>query len=75
MRKAGRLAARRLRFRIPDPMIGTNEAVVRWVAEAAWELGRTFTVDPVSLREKWPVLDLEFVDTNRHLRQSGVALL
>ncbi|MCR4282272.1 MAG: glycoside hydrolase family 2 protein, partial [Bauldia sp.] len=49
--------------RIPDPMVGTNEADVQWVADAEWEIHRTFAVDAAALAGKWPVLDLEFVDT------------
>ncbi|HVZ12889.1 MAG TPA: glycoside hydrolase family 2 protein, partial [Bauldia sp.] len=49
--------------KIPDPLIGTNELDVRWVAQAEWEIRRTFDVAAADLAGKWPVLDLEFVDT------------
>jgi beta-mannosidase len=49
--------------RIPDPMTGTNEADVQWVHEAEWEIRRAFDVPASALDGRWPVLDLEFVDT------------
>jgi beta-mannosidase len=49
--------------RIPDPMVGRNEAAVQWVGDATWEIRRRFTLDGVELVGKWAVLDLEFVDT------------
>src|SRR5262249_8051746 len=49
--------------RIPDPMIGRNEADVQWVGETTWELRRQFALDGGDLPVKWAVLDLEFVDT------------
>ena len=49
--------------RIPDPMVGTHELDVRWVAETEWEIRRSFDVAAADLNGRWPVLDLEFVDT------------
>jgi beta-mannosidase len=49
--------------RIPDPMIGRNEAEVQWVGETTWELRRRFTLEDAEIPGKWAVLDLEFVDT------------
>ena len=49
--------------RIPDPMIGRNEADVQWVGEATWEIRRRFRLDGAEIAGKWAVLDLEFVDT------------
>jgi beta-mannosidase len=49
--------------RIPDPMIGRNEADVQWVGDATWEIRRRFTLDSAELAGKWAVLELEFVDT------------
>ncbi len=49
--------------RIPDPMVGRNEALVQWVGEAAWEISRSFTVAPGEATGRWAVLELEFVDT------------
>src|SRR5689334_16859374 len=60
--------------RIPDPMIGTNEAEVQWVAETEWEISRTFSVDEAALAGKWPVLDLEFVDTIADVTVNGKAV-
>jgi len=60
--------------RIPDPMIGTNEAEVQWVAEVEWEISRTFAVDAAALAGKWPVLDLEFVDTIAEVTINGKAV-
>ena len=57
--------------RIPDPMVGTNEADVQWVAEAEWEIRRSFDVDAAELAGKWPVLDLEFVDTVADVSVNG----
>jgi len=56
---------------IPDPLIGTNEADVQWVGEAEWEVRRTFTVGAANLADKWPVLDLEFVDTIAEVSING----
>ena len=44
-------------------MTGTHELDVRWVAETEWEIRRTFDVAAADLSGKWPVLDLDFVDT------------
>lgn len=49
--------------RIPDPMIGTNEADVQWVADATWEIRHAVDLPADVLAGKWAVLDLEFVDT------------
>ncbi len=49
--------------RIPDPMVGTNEDAVQSVADAVWEIRRSFSVPAGTLDGKWAVLDLEFVDT------------
>ncbi len=49
--------------RIPDPMVGRNEALVQWVGEAAWELSRSFTIAPGDAAGRWAVLEFEFVDT------------
>lgn len=49
--------------RIPDPMVGRNEADQQWVSEATWEIRRSFNLAPEALSGKWAVLDLEFVDT------------
>src|ERR1700704_4865525 len=49
--------------RIPDPMLGRNEADVQWVGETTWELRRRFRLDGAEIPGKWAVLDLEFVDT------------
>lgn len=49
--------------RIPDPMIGRNEADVQWVGNETWELRRRFLLDGAEIAGKWAVLDLEFVDT------------
>ena len=63
--------------KIPDPLTGTHELDVRWVGEAEWELRRTFEVAAADLAGKWPVLDLEFVDTIADVTVNGkhVALL
>ncbi len=60
--------------RIPDPMIGTNEADVQWVHEAEWEIRRSFDVPADLLAGKWPVLDLEFVDTVAEVTVNGTAV-
>ncbi len=57
--------------RIPDPMVGTHEADVQWVAEVEWEIRRTFTLDADALDDRWAVLDLEFVDTVADLIVNG----
>ena len=49
--------------RIEDPLVGTNEADCQWVGDAAWEIRRTVRLTAAELAGKWPVLDLEFVDT------------
>ncbi len=49
--------------RIPDPMVGTDEAAVQWVHESEWEIRRSFDLPADALTGKWPVLELEFVDT------------
>jgi beta-mannosidase len=58
--------------RIPDPMVGTNEADVQWVANAEWEIRRSFRVDAADLAGKWPILDLEFVDTIADVSVNGI---
>ncbi len=60
--------------RIPDPMIGTSEAHVQWVHEAEWEIRRSFDVPADALAGKWPVLDLEFVDTVAEVVVNGRAV-
>ncbi len=57
--------------RIPDPMIGTNEADVQWVHEAEWEIRRSFDLAGDALAGAWPVLDLEFVDTVADVTVNG----
>ena len=57
--------------RIPDPMIGTNEADIQWVHEAEWEIRRAFDVPAEALAGKWPVLDLEFLDTIAEVTVNG----
>ncbi|HVY18634.1 MAG TPA: glycoside hydrolase family 2 protein [Bauldia sp.] len=57
--------------KIPDPLIGTNELDVRWVAETEWEIRRNFDVNAADLAGKWPVLDLEFVDTIADVTVNG----
>src|SRR5664279_1969349 len=57
--------------KIPDPMVGTHELDVRWVAETEWEIRRSFDVAAADLAGKWPVLDLEFVDTIADLMVNG----
>ena len=57
--------------KIPDPMTGTHELDVRWVAETEWEIRRTFEVAAADLAGKWPVLDLEFVDTIADVTVNG----
>ncbi len=49
--------------RIPDPMIGRNEAAVQWVGESAFSISRSFEVAPGVATGRWAVLELEFVDT------------
>ena len=49
--------------RIPDPMVGRNEALVQWVGEAVWEISRKLDLAAETLTGKWAVLDLEFLDT------------
>ncbi len=60
--------------RIPDPMIGTNEAAVQWVHEAEWEIRRSFDVPADPLAGTWPVLDLEFVDTIADVTVNGTTV-
>src|SRR5260221_4924805 len=60
--------------KIPDPMIGTNEADAQWVAETEWEISRTFSVEAAALAGKWPILDLEFVDTIADVTVNGKAV-
>ena len=60
--------------RIADPMIGTNEADVQWVHEAEWEIRRSFDLPADALAGKWPVLDLEFVDTIAEVTVNGTAV-
>ena len=60
--------------RIADPMIGVNEADVQWVHEAEWEIRRAFAVPAEALAGKWPVLDLEFVDTVAEVTVNGTAV-
>ncbi len=57
--------------RIPDPMIGLNEADIQWVHEAEWEIRRSFDVPAEALAGKWPVLDLEFLDTIAEVTVNG----
>ena len=57
--------------RIPDPMIGTNEADVQWVAGVPWEIRRSFQLATEPLAGKWAVLDLEFVDTIADVTVNG----
>ncbi|MEJ0011071.1 MAG: glycoside hydrolase family 2 protein [Bauldia sp.] len=57
--------------KIPDPLIGTNELDVRWVAETEWEIRRSFDVAAADLAGKWPVLDLDFVDTIADVTVNG----
>lgn len=57
--------------RIPDPMSGTNEAQVQWVHETEWEIRSNFDVPAGALSGKWPVLDLEFVDTIADVTVNG----
>jgi beta-mannosidase len=40
-----------------------NEADMQWVGEREWEIARSFTLDRAALDQRWPVLELEFVDT------------
>jgi beta-mannosidase len=49
--------------RIPDPMVGRNEAAVQWVGESAFTILRRFEVAPGALAGRWAVLEFEFVDT------------
>ena len=58
--------------RIADPLVGTNEAAVQWVAEAEWEIRRSFEFDEAASSGKWAVLDMEFVDTFADVRVNGV---
>ena len=60
--------------RIPDPMIGTNEAAIQWVHEADWEIRRAFDVPAAALAGMWPVLDLEFVDTVAEVTVNGTTV-
>jgi beta-mannosidase len=60
--------------RIPDPMLGRNEAEVQWVAEATWEIRRRFAVDRGEIDGKWAVLDLEFLDTFVEVIVNGIAV-
>jgi len=57
--------------RIPDPFVGTNEAEVQWVGESAFEISRRFDLDAESLAGRWPVLELEFVDTFAEIFVNG----
>ncbi|HMN86116.1 MAG TPA: glycoside hydrolase family 2 protein, partial [Bauldia sp.] len=49
--------------RITDPMAGLAEADCQWVGDMAWELRRTVRLTAAELKGKWPVLDLDRVDT------------
>ena len=60
--------------RIADPMIGVNEADVQWVHEAEWEIRRAFDLPPEALAGKWPVLDLEFLDTIAEVTVNGTTV-
>jgi beta-mannosidase len=60
--------------RIPDPMINQNELDVRWVAETEWEIRRSFEVSAADLKARWPVLDLEFVDTIADVIVNGTVI-
>ncbi|SHE95392.1 beta-mannosidase [Kaistia soli DSM 19436] len=57
--------------RIPDPMVGRNEALVQWVGEAAWEISRTFDIPRGAAAGRWAVLELEFVDTFAEVMLNG----
>jgi beta-mannosidase len=39
--------------RIPDPMVGSNEADVQWIHETEWEIRRSFDLPPEALAGKW----------------------
>ena len=60
--------------RIPDPMIGTNEAEVQWVHDTDWEIRRSFDLPAGALAGKWPVLELEFVDTVAEVMVNGTTV-
>ena len=57
--------------RIPNPMVGRNEALVQWVGETAWEISRHFDVAPGATAGRWAVLELEFVDTFAEVTLNG----
>ena len=60
--------------RIPDPMVGRNEAAVQWVGEAAWQISRSFTLAPGAAAGRWAVLELEFVDTFAEVVLNGTSV-
>ena len=60
--------------RIPEPAIGVNEAHVQWVHEEEWEIRRAFDVPAEALAGKWPVLDLEFLDTVAEVTVNGTTV-
>ena len=60
--------------RIPSPYTGMNEADMQWVGEASWEIAREFDVPAAQLADRWPVMELEFVDTFAELFLNGEPL-
>lgn len=60
--------------RLPDPLVGLNEAQAQWVGDTVWEVRRSVTVSAEALAGKWAVLDLEFVDTFADVAVNGVAV-
>lgn len=59
---------------IPNPYEGTNELVVRWVAETEWTASRSFHWDGAAGEAGW-YLDIDYLDTVAEVRVNGVLVL
>ncbi len=58
---------------IPDPYIGKNELLVRWVADQDWVAVRTFNLDKVEVGEDY--LNIDYLDTVATVKVNGVVVL
>lgn len=58
--------------RIPDPFVGDNEKRVQWVAEADWEYGHSFIVEPDLYRQPHIWLVCDGLDTLATVSLNGV---
>ncbi|MGE5528639.1 MAG: beta-mannosidase [Patescibacteria group bacterium] len=60
--------------RIPDPFVADNEKAVQWVAEADWEYGLEFDVEPGLLAEDNITLSCDGLDTLAEVSLNGETL-